>query len=166
MNIDLNELFSVTNRSVVITGGASGIGLAVANVLTDRGANVTVLDRAGTAPRIPGLRYRSVPAYSYAATGADAEMLQRICDEEAADLFASTYYTCPITTPSALLAHDMIPEMLGAPLDDQAWREKHYAIEHAAIHLAVVPVQAILHAVVEILGVDAARVVHRARECV
>jgi glycosyltransferase involved in cell wall biosynthesis len=101
------------------------------------GRNVTVLDRAGTAPRIPGLRYRSVPAYSYAATGADAEMLQRICDEEAADLFASTYYTCPITTPSALLAHDMIPEMLGAPLDDQAWREKHYAIEHAAIHLAV-----------------------------
>src|SRR5258707_11838669 len=64
-------------------------------------------------------------------------MLQRICDEEAADQFPSTYYTCPITTPSAFLAHDMIPEMLGAPLDDQAWREKHYAIEHAAIHLAV-----------------------------
>jgi glycosyltransferase involved in cell wall biosynthesis len=101
------------------------------------GRNVTVLDRAGTAPRIPGLRYRSVPAFTYAATGADAEMLQRICDEEAADLFTSTYYTCPITTPSAFLAHDMIPEMLGAPLDDQAWREKHYAIEHAAIHLAV-----------------------------
>ena len=101
------------------------------------GRNVTVLDRAGTAPRIPGLRYRSVPAFSYAATGADAEMLQRICDEESADLFTSTYYTCPITTPSAFLAHDMIPEMLGTPLDEQAWHEKHYAIEHAAIHLAV-----------------------------
>jgi glycosyltransferase involved in cell wall biosynthesis len=101
------------------------------------GRCITVLDRAGTAPRIAGLRYRSIPAFSYAATGADAEMLQRICDEEAADLFASTYYTCPITTPSALLAHDMIPEMIGAPLVDQAWREKHYAILHAVLHLAV-----------------------------
>jgi len=45
MNIDLNELFSVRNRSVVITGGASGIGFAVASTLTDRGANVTLLDR-------------------------------------------------------------------------------------------------------------------------
>jgi glycosyltransferase involved in cell wall biosynthesis len=101
------------------------------------GSCITVLDRAGTVPRIAGLRYRSVPAFCYTATGADAEMLQRICDEEAADLFASTYYTCPITTPSALLAHDMIPEMIGAPLVDQAWREKHYAILHAVLHLAV-----------------------------
>ena len=101
------------------------------------GRNVTVLDRAGTAPRIAGLRYRSIPAFSYALTGVDAEMLQRICDEEAADLFASTYYTCPITTPSAFLAYDIIPEMLGAPLGAQAWREKHYAIEHAALHLAI-----------------------------
>ena len=101
------------------------------------GRNVTVLDRADSAPRIAGLRYRSVPAFSYALTGIDTEMLQRICDEEAADLFASTYYTCPITTPSAFLAYDMIPEMLGAPLDAQAWREKHYAIEHAALHLAI-----------------------------
>jgi NAD(P)-dependent dehydrogenase (short-subunit alcohol dehydrogenase family) len=45
MGLDLNELFSVSGRSVVVTGGASGIGLAVANVLTERGANVTVLDR-------------------------------------------------------------------------------------------------------------------------
>jgi NAD(P)-dependent dehydrogenase (short-subunit alcohol dehydrogenase family) len=45
LNIDLNELFSVRNRSVVITGGASGIGLAVASTLTDRGANITLLDR-------------------------------------------------------------------------------------------------------------------------
>ena len=45
MNIDLNELFSVRNRSVVITGGASGIGFAVASTLTDRGANVTLHGR-------------------------------------------------------------------------------------------------------------------------
>ena len=45
MSLDLNELFSVSGRSVVVTGGASGIGLAIANTLTDRGANVTLLDR-------------------------------------------------------------------------------------------------------------------------
>src|SRR5258707_688131 len=47
MNIDLNELFSVRNRSVVITGGASGIGFAVASTLTDRGANVTLPEAQG-----------------------------------------------------------------------------------------------------------------------
>jgi glycosyltransferase involved in cell wall biosynthesis len=99
--------------------------------------NLVILNRAGTAPRIAGLHYRNVPAFNYAATGADAEMLQRICDEEGADLFVSTYYTCPTTTPSAILLYDMIPEMLGAPLADQAWQEKRYAIEHAAIHLAI-----------------------------
>jgi NAD(P)-dependent dehydrogenase (short-subunit alcohol dehydrogenase family) len=45
MNIDLNRLFSVEGRSVVVTGGAGGIGFAVADTLTDRGANVTLLDR-------------------------------------------------------------------------------------------------------------------------
>jgi len=36
--------------SALVTGGASGIGLATATVLRDRGARVVVLDRADTAP--------------------------------------------------------------------------------------------------------------------
>ncbi|WP_231510343.1 CmcI family methyltransferase [Fischerella sp. PCC 9605] len=99
--------------------------------------HIIVLDRAGTAPKIPGIRYRSVQAYNYNNTDADREMLQQVCDEEGADLFISTYYTTPITTPSVLMIHDMIPEIFGWNLENSMWREKHYGIRHATGYLAV-----------------------------
>lgn len=43
--MDLRNLYSVAGRSAVITGGASGIGFAVADILSDQGAHVTLLDR-------------------------------------------------------------------------------------------------------------------------
>ncbi|MBH8564818.1 class I SAM-dependent methyltransferase [Nostoc sp. CENA67] len=99
--------------------------------------HIVVLDRAGTAPKIPGIRYRAVPAYDYNNTDADREMLQQACDEEGADLFISSYYTTPITTPSVFMAHDMIPELLGWNLENPMWREKHYGIQHASAYIAV-----------------------------
>jgi glycosyltransferase involved in cell wall biosynthesis len=98
---------------------------------------LVVLDRAGTAPKIPGVRYRTAPAYDYSNTDADREMLQQICDEEGADLFISTYYTTPLSTPSVFIAHDMIPELLGWDLNHPMWREKHYGIRHACGYIAV-----------------------------
>jgi NAD(P)-dependent dehydrogenase (short-subunit alcohol dehydrogenase family) len=38
------EIFAVDGRSALVTGGASGLGLAIAEVLADCGANVTVAD--------------------------------------------------------------------------------------------------------------------------
>lgn len=98
---------------------------------------IVVLDRAGTAPKIPGIRYRSVQPYDYDNTDADREMLQQICDEEAADLFISTYYTTPLSTPSVFMAYDMIPEVLGGNFDEPMWREKHYGIQHASAYIAI-----------------------------
>jgi NAD(P)-dependent dehydrogenase (short-subunit alcohol dehydrogenase family) len=43
--MDLQKLFDVTGRSAVVTGGASGIGFAYADILSDQGSNVTLLDR-------------------------------------------------------------------------------------------------------------------------
>ena len=42
---NLATLFAVAGRSAVVTGGASGIGLAIADILSDQGAHVTLLDR-------------------------------------------------------------------------------------------------------------------------
>ncbi len=98
---------------------------------------IVILDRGGTAPKIPGIRYRSIPLYSYAATDADHEMLQQVCDEEGADLFISTYYTTPISTPSVFMAYDMIPEVLGADFNEPMWREKHHAIGHASAYVSI-----------------------------
>ncbi|MGB3192154.1 MAG: class I SAM-dependent methyltransferase, partial [Limnoraphis sp.] len=99
--------------------------------------HIVVLDRVGTAPKIPGIFYRTIPAYDYNQTEADRELLQQICDEEGADLFISTYYTTPISTPSVFMAYDMIPEVLGADFNEPMWREKHHAIRHASGYISI-----------------------------
>ncbi|QWV97031.1 glycosyltransferase [Geomonas nitrogeniifigens] len=105
---------------------------------TEFGRSVLVLDRIGTAPKIPGLRYRTVPGYDVRPEGWDRAMLQQVCDEEGADLFISTYYSSPLTTPSLFLSHDMIPEMSGMyDLRDPQWQEKRHAMARARAFVAV-----------------------------
>ena len=99
--------------------------------------HIVVLDRGGTTPKILGIRYRTIPLYDYATTDLDREMLQQVCDEEGADLFISTYYTTPLSTPSVFMAYDMIPEVLPLNLDEPRWREKHYGIRHASAYIAI-----------------------------
>ena len=99
--------------------------------------HIIVLDRAGTAPKIAGIRYRTVPAYDYSKTDNDRLILQQICDREKADIFISTYYTTPISTPSVFMGHDMIPEVMQWDLAHPMWREKHYAIRHASAYITV-----------------------------
>lgn len=99
--------------------------------------HIIVLDRAGTAPKIPGIRYLTVPAYSYNDTDADRQMLQQVCNEEGTELFISTYYTTPIDTPSVFMAYDMIPELLGEELNIPMWQEKHYGINHASAYISI-----------------------------
>ncbi|MBW4509247.1 MAG: FkbM family methyltransferase [Scytonematopsis contorta HA4267-MV1] len=99
--------------------------------------HIIVLDRAGTAPKIPGIRYCTVPAYDYNNTDADRAMLQQVCDAEEANVFISSYYTTPITTPSVFLAYDMIPEVMGWDMRNSMWQEKHRAIQQASSHMAI-----------------------------
>ncbi|WP_333428936.1 O-linked N-acetylglucosamine transferase family protein [Microcoleus sp. F4-D5] len=99
--------------------------------------NIVMLDRAGTVPKIAGIQYRSIPVYDYNKTDADRQMLQQMCDRENADLFVSTYYTTPISTRSAFVAYDMIPEVTGGDLNNPMWREKHHAIRQASSYIAI-----------------------------
>jgi NAD(P)-dependent dehydrogenase (short-subunit alcohol dehydrogenase family) len=41
---DLRKLFAVAGRSAVVTGGGGGIGFAIADILSDQAARVTLLD--------------------------------------------------------------------------------------------------------------------------
>jgi glycosyltransferase involved in cell wall biosynthesis len=99
--------------------------------------HIIVLDRVGTSPKIQGIRYCTVPAYDYSKTDADREMLQQVCDDLGADLFISTYYTTPLSTPSVFMAYDMIPEVVGANLNESMWKEKHHAIRHASAYINI-----------------------------
>jgi len=69
---------------------------------TDFASSILVLDRAGTAPKIPGIRYRTIQSLDIERIEEDRQLLQLICNEEDAMLFCSTYYTVPLITPSVL----------------------------------------------------------------
>ena len=100
--------------------------------------HVVLLNRGGNdAARIPGLRSERFILHDYARTGADSLALEQICRELDADLFVSTYYTTPTAIPSFFFGYDMIPEMIGADLSREVWREKRRAILHAAARLMI-----------------------------
>lgn len=106
---------------------------------TEFADHIVVLDRANTAPRVPGIRYIDTPAYdySYSSTDNDRRLLQEICNQEGADLFISTYYTTPISTPSVFMAYDMIPEIMGYDPQDGMWQEKAHAANHASGYICI-----------------------------
>ena len=98
---------------------------------------IVFLDRAGAGPRLAGLPTRSIPRWHGDLSAQDSLRLQRICDEEEAVLFVSTYYTTPIATPTLMLVYDLIPERLGLDMSDPTWEEKHLAIEHASAYACI-----------------------------
>jgi predicted O-linked N-acetylglucosamine transferase (SPINDLY family)/glycosyltransferase involved in cell wall biosynthesis len=104
---------------------------------TEFSEHIVVLDRIKTMPRIPGITYRDVPAYSYDNVEKDREILQSICDEEQASIFISTYYTIPLTTPCIFMAHDMIPEIMSWDLNHPMWVGKQQSINYAAAYISV-----------------------------
>jgi glycosyltransferase involved in cell wall biosynthesis len=102
------------------------------------GSTVIVLDRAGTAPRYPGLTYAPIPAYPAGGDlDSDRDMLEEACHRYEANLFASTYYTYPRQTPSISVVYDMIPESTSMNMKEPVWQRKHQAIRHAAGYLAI-----------------------------
>jgi glycosyltransferase involved in cell wall biosynthesis len=100
-------------------------------------ARLLFLDRGGTAPRVPGLQTRSLPPYETDRTGEDSLLLQRVCDEEGAALFVSTYYTTPTATPSLMMVYDLIPERLGLDMSAGTLEQKHLAVEHASSYACI-----------------------------
>ena len=99
--------------------------------------HIIVIDRANTAPQIKGIRYYSMPLYDYREKALESERLQSVCEQFNADLFISTYYTTPLSTPSILMVHDMIPEVIGLDLQELCWQEKYYSILHANRYICV-----------------------------
>jgi len=58
-----------------------------------------VLERVGTAPRIPGLRYRALPAYRVEEAGRDAARLERVARRAAAQAVLTAVPTAAVETP-------------------------------------------------------------------
>lgn len=102
---------------------------------TDFRHHLVLLDRAGTAPDIAGIRTIVIDQYRDAES--DRPFLQSVCDQLGADVFISTYFTTPETTPAVLLIHDLIPEVMGENPNHPIVQAKRQAIEYASDHLAI-----------------------------
>lgn len=97
---------------------------------------ILFLDR-GRAPRIEGVEYIPFPKNLFAQTAADSLLIQQVCDHHKVDVFTSTYYTSPVSTPMLLMVYDMIPELFGFDLSQRAWMEKAVAISFAQRYLCI-----------------------------
>jgi NAD(P)-dependent dehydrogenase (short-subunit alcohol dehydrogenase family) len=73
------DLFNVRGQITIITGGASGIGFAYAEVMADNGAIVTIVDRdeQSLAPALAKLKARGAQAFGEVADVTDKAALAR-----------------------------------------------------------------------------------------
>ena len=97
---------------------------------------IFMLDR-GNAPRIEGVQYIPFPKYLCWYCPADSALIQEICDLHHIDVFTSTYYTTPVSTPMLLMVYDMIPELFDFDLSQRAWMEKGTSISYAQRYLSI-----------------------------
>ncbi len=104
------------------------------------GRRIILLDRAGTAPELPGIKKRHIGAYTIGTAQDEAAGLDRLCAEQQASLFLSTYYTFTTATPSLLMLYDMIPERfdtVGPAAPNPEWRDKYHVIIQATAFAAI-----------------------------
>ncbi len=104
---------------------------------TDFSKNLLVLDRSDTAPKVPGINYKIIDPYDYRYSALDSAKVQAICDEVKADIFISTYYTTPLSTPAVFMAYDMVPEVMNFDLSELCWQEKHRGILYSSRYLTI-----------------------------
>jgi NAD(P)-dependent dehydrogenase (short-subunit alcohol dehydrogenase family) len=81
----LQEMFDVRGKSVIVTGGASGIGLAYAEVMADNGARVCIfdIDEAGLKKITDGMKAKGRDAWGQVVDVADRKKMASAFDEVA-----------------------------------------------------------------------------------
>ena len=100
------------------------------------GMEIVVLDRGGC-PAIDGVQRVEFPSLTWTGSAADSLLIDQFCRDLKVDVFTSTYYTTPTTTPSVMLVYDMIPEVLEFDLKRRDWQEKQIAISFASYYACI-----------------------------
>lgn len=123
--MNVSSQFDVTGFGVVVTGGASGLGLAYGEVLAAHGARVTLidLDAAGVEREVRRLSDQGLDVRGAAADVTDHETLDRVIDEA-----ASEYGRLDVAFANAGI--DPGPGPLGSWAGSQRPRVPEGAIEH------------------------------------
>lgn len=117
--------------------GIARVWRTVIELLTKSGRFEMFLLNRGNSPIIEGLNYIGFPKYDPARGAVDSFMIQEKCDEYRIDVFTSTYYTTPVSTPMVLMVYDMIPELFQFNLAERIWMEKEISISYAQRFLCI-----------------------------
>ena len=129
----VDGIFFQINNTGIARVWRSILGLLIASGKFE----IFFLDR-GQAPEISGLKYIQFPSKTlFGHCAADSLLIQKICDAFEIDVFTSTYYTTPVSTPMVLMIYDMIPELFDFDLTQRAWMEKETAISFAQRYLCI-----------------------------
>ncbi len=102
----------------------------------DERFEIFFLDR-GNAPAIEGIEYVPFPGFYANNCPADSQLIQDVCNYFRIDVFTSSYYTTPLTTPMLLMVYDMIPELFDFDMSPRIWMEKVVAICYAQRYLCI-----------------------------
>lgn len=121
---------------------AAGIARVWAEVLPRWSAGgfaqrVTVIDRAGTAPRLDGFQYVDAPAVRATNNPAQVDAIDAVCGAVGARGFISTLYTHASAVRCVQPVYDMTPEVLGFDLSLPMWREKDAALRAASSFVCI-----------------------------
>lgn len=132
INLMVDGIFFQLNNT-----GIARVWRSVLEVLVADGRfSIFFLDR-GNAPTIDGIKYIPFPKYLSWECPADSFLIQDICDLHEIDVFTSTYYTTPVSTPMVLMVYDMIPELFDFDLSHRGWMEKGTALSYAQRYLCI-----------------------------
>jgi glycosyltransferase involved in cell wall biosynthesis len=107
--------------------------LAKSNLADD----ILLLDRDSTAPSIPGIARKPIEGCDFTDFADNSLYLEDICRSENSALFISTYFTYPENSHSALMLHDMTPEIKGLDMTLPEYRSKPKALEKANAYFTV-----------------------------
>ncbi len=123
------------------TSGISRVWTCLLNrwAHTPFGRRLVVIDREYSAPRVDGIRYVPMQGHDYSILAYDQKRVEAICRLYEACLFISTYYSCPLNTPSLMVAYDFIPErFLRSKMTEEAmWGEKLLAVQRASAFICI-----------------------------
>jgi len=121
----VSELFSVEGYGAVVTGGASGLGLAYAEALAENGARVTLLDMNA---RMLADETRRLSAAGFDVRGQTLDVTDHAALDKAIDEAARVYGRLDVVFANAGI--DSGPGFLGAWVGEQRPRVEQGSLEH------------------------------------
>lgn len=123
MSTSPHDLFDLTGKVAVITGGSRGLGREMALAFADRGADVVVASRKldaceSVANEVRGRGRRGLAVAYHAASWADAERLCHVSHEEmgVVDVLVNNAGMSPLYSSIDTISEDLYDKVMGVNL--------------------------------------------------